>query len=479
MIAMPKVRGNAPGSLQWVLTARKSTLMVLAASLLALSGLLDWVEGPDVSLGILYVLPILPAAVVLGRWQIVAFGIACALVRSWLMVTPSLFDASFRFLLAFVAYVATGLFISELIRNRRLALEHLEEIEKQQSLRREAEEQMRLLAESSPAAILTLDEQARILSANRSGKELFGLPEDEDPAGKSVAECLPVLADALKLEISRGHFRTAAQCRGRRFNGELFVAQTWFSTYETPFGRRLAAIAVDCSEETREREEQNLRLLLDNNRIIAGAVSHEIRNVCSAIAVVSSNLQQVSGLETNKDLQALATLVTTLEKIASVDLQAKVKQEVTPLDLREYLNHLRIVIEPAWEEIEGRVTWDVPEELPFVYADSFGLTLAFLNLSQNSQRAVLGSAQKTLHISVSATVGKAAILFEDSGPGVADPRRLFEPFQQGADGAGLGLHISRAILRSYGGELHHEPSARGCRFVAELQAVAKRGACAV
>ena len=73
-------------------------------------------------------------------------------------------------------------------------------------------------------------------------------------------------------------------------------------------GKRLAAIAVDNSEEAREREEQNLRQLLDNNRIIAGAVYHEIRNMCSAISLVYSSLLQKSTPKLAEDFHALGNL---------------------------------------------------------------------------------------------------------------------------------------------------------------------------
>jgi signal transduction histidine kinase len=53
---------------------------------------------------------------------------------------------------------------------------------------------------------------------------------------------------------------------------------------------------------------------------------------------------------------------------------------------------------------------------------------------------------------------------------VAAPERLFQPFQQGAEGSGLGLYISRAVVRSYGGELRFEPTPSGTLFVVELQA---------
>ena len=61
------------------------------------------------------------------------------------------------------------------------------------------------------------------------------------------------------------------------------------------------------------------------------------------------------------------------------------------------------------------------------------------------------------------------VRFEDTGPGVSCPDRLFQPFQPGAEGTGLGLYISRALLRSYGGDLRFEPGESGSCFVVELQ----------
>jgi signal transduction histidine kinase len=286
-----------------------------------------------------------------------------------------------------------------------------------------------------------------------------------------------VLSDALKLETASS-FRTAAQCQGRRRDGSLFLAQTWFSTYETPHGRRLAAIAVDLSDETREREEQNLRQLLDNNRIIAGAVSHEIRNVCSAISLVYANLRRMEGLTASEDFHALGSLVEALENIAATELQAKARPSLTPIDLHEVLNHLRIVIEPNWEEIDGHVQWEIAPSLPAVMAEPFGLTQAFLNLAQNSHRAVQSSRFRRLRIRAASVDGHVEICFEDSGPGVREPDRLFQPFQRGAAQAGLGLYVSRAILRSYGGDLRYEPRVNGCCFVIHLPAAVGKGATA-
>jgi signal transduction histidine kinase len=73
-------------------------------------------------------------------------------------------------------------------------------------------------------------------------------------------------------------------------------------------------------------------------------------------------------------------------------------------------------------------------------------------------------------VRISASVEEDVVLvrFRDSGPGVARPEDLFRPFQTGAHSFGLGLYISRAILRSHGGGLRYEPEAQGSCFTVEL-----------
>ncbi len=137
--------------------------------------------------------------------------------------------------------------------------------------------------------------------------------------------------------------------------------------------------------------------------------------------------------------------------------------------LQEVLDDLRIVIEPDWREIGGAVRWHLPSALPVVLADRQGLLQAFLNLVQNSHRAVQESAIRECSISVATDRRKAVIRFQDTGPGISAAQHLFEPFQPGADGTGLGLYVSRAVVRSYGGELRFEPTPNGACFAIELQ----------
>jgi signal transduction histidine kinase len=60
------------------------------------------------------------------------------------------------------------------------------------------------------------------------------------------------------------------------------------------------------------------------------------------------------------------------------------------------------------------------------------------------------------------------VRFRDTGPGVAHPEELFRPFQPGAHSSGLGLFVSRAIVRAHGGSLRYSPEAEGSCFAVEL-----------
>jgi two-component system sensor kinase FixL len=453
---------------------RLRILLAVAVTIIVIA-FADWAIGNSVSLGVLYILPMMLAGIVLGRTETIALGVFCALLRARFDVPSTQAEVALRFVFASLSYSASGLFVIALVRNRRLVSEHLARIQEEQKLRREAEEERRLLVASSPAAILTLDARAVVLAANHAATSMFALPETQSLIGTSIADYVPVLADALRLENAPEGFRTEAQCQSYRHDGEIFMAHVWFSSYRAAGETRLAAIVVDASEEMRDREEQGLRQLQTSNRIAAAAVSHELRTLCGAIALTISSLTERPDLAQDADFQGLAHLVRGLGKLADQDLQSRTgdTQEVDEVPLRQVLDHLRILIEPEWREIDATVQWHIPKNLPLVQADEHGLLQAFLNLMQNSHRALQKVEKRQMEVHVTADEARALIRLHDTGPGIAAPERLFQPFQEGADHTGLGLYVSRAMLWSYGGDLRYEPTAAGCCFVIKLQVVAQ------
>ena len=439
-------------------------VLPVALLLIALLAAVEWYFSFDFSLGVLYTIPVLLASAALNRWQIVLFGVFAALARAPFTPAASPLESLLKFAMATIAYSCTGLLLVEMSNSRRRLLEAFAKVQLEKDLRRRAQEQLRILAESSPAAILTLDVSARVLAANRAADEMLGLPPGS-LAGRAVDAHFPMFANALKVSNHR-RIRTSVTGWARRDNDQQFPIQAWFSVYGHGDDRCLAAIVVDMSEEVRDREREHFQHLLDYNRLLASAVSHEIRNLCSAISVVHSNLAQRPDLRSSADFEALGRLVGGLMELASLDLRSREQDGPRSTDLQAVIDQLRVVIEPDWDEIGGQVSWDVPAGLPPVSASGHALLQILLNLCQNSLRAVAREAEPALHIGVTVSGNDVVVRIADNGPGVAAPEELFHlhPARSSTGGSGLGLYISRELARSAGGDLLHVASARGAEF---------------
>lgn len=444
-------------------TSRRGPTLALAGLLLAAVVALEWWSQLQYSLGVLYVLPVMVAATVVGRREVVLAALGSAWVRS--LFTPGLMPVEFwlRFTMAVLAYSGVGLLVVEISRHRRSVVTALGRLKLEQSMRQQAEAQLRDLADSSPAAILILNGRAEVLSANRAAHELLGF-DTGTLVGQPLAEHVPLLTQALAVREAPT-LRASTTGWARRHGGQHFPVSVWLSTYGAGEARRLACILADTSEEVRDRDRETFRHVYANNRLFASAVSHEIRNVCSAIRVVTSNLQR-SALVGSPDLAALSTLVESLARIASFDLSSR--RQVSPIEVESLLDQLRLVIEPDWADLDGELQWHLEPHLPKVQGDEYALLQVFLNLTQNSLRAVQESPERRLRIAARAETTTVRVSVEDSGPGVKSPSTLFQPFREGSSGAGLGLFISRNLARSVGGDLTWVRTERGCCFEVTL-----------
>jgi PAS domain S-box-containing protein len=219
-------------------------------------------------------------------------GLACALLSErFSNLDPS--DANIRLGFETLALCGCGLLTAEVLRNRRLS--------------QEAQERMRVLVETSPAAIVTVDERGFIELANHSAIELMA-PRNGQLIGEPIAAYLPELHHALRPEEGP-QFRASMQCRGRRGTGELFVADVWFSSYKEGKQPKVAAIIADVSEEQptangsgtaastdQERAALNPRELAVLQLVVQGLANKEIAaRMAISESAVKNTLQQLFG----------------------------------------------------------------------------------------------------------------------------------------------------------------------------------------
>jgi PAS domain S-box-containing protein len=215
----------------------RSRILWISAVLVIAIAIIDWRTEPYLSLGFLYLFPILLAAGFLPRWVVALLGIGCAILsEAFGLPGRSLTRLAFQML----ALAACGLFVAELVRNRRLI--------------QQAQARLRVLVETSPAAIVTVDERGFIELANRAALDLIG-PLDGHLTGSPIAAFLPELHHALRRDEGP-QFRASMQCVAHRGNGESFLADVWFSTYLERQTPKLAAIIADAGEQNAELEAE-------------------------------------------------------------------------------------------------------------------------------------------------------------------------------------------------------------------------------
>jgi PAS domain S-box-containing protein len=285
----------------WDLQNRAAVLTVSFLIMIVIA-LVDWRTKPFVSLGLLYLFPIMLAAGFLPRWAVALLGLACACLAEAFSALSGSFT---RLFLEALALGGCGLFALELVRNHRMTLE--------------VQERLRALVETSPAAIVTVDERGSIELANGAAMSLMA-PRGGNLLGNPIAAFLPELHHALRWEQAP-QFRASMQCHGHKGNGETFDAEVWFSTYKEGEYPKLAAIIADISEETtlhirptslatHDRAPLSPREVVVIRLLVQGLANKEIAaNLDVSESVVKNTLQQLftrSGVRTRSQLVRVA-----------------------------------------------------------------------------------------------------------------------------------------------------------------------------
>ncbi len=284
----------------------RTPILLTSAVIILILAVVDWLTKPYFSIGFLYLFPIMLAAGFLPRWAILFLSVACAVLSEvFSSLDPT--GQSVRFVFVTLAIAGCGMFVGELVRNRRLTSE--------------ANERLRILVETSPAAILTIGEKGFIEVANRAAVELIA-PRDGVLVGHPIAAFLPELHFALRREDGP-QFRASMQCAGHRDNGEHFMADVWFSTYKDGTDPKLAAIIAEVSDEN---PQAGSHLAVDDNHngqislngrevevlrfVVQGLANKEIAaHMDVSESVVKNTLQQLfarTGVRTRSQLVRVA-----------------------------------------------------------------------------------------------------------------------------------------------------------------------------
>ena len=238
-------------------------------------------------------------------------------------------------------------------------------------------------------------------------------------------------------------------------------------------------------EETRQAYE-NLRRtqeqLLHSERLAAvgqliSGVAHELNNPLTAILgysqlLTSSGQLGPQGVEYSEKLYKQAQRTHRIvQNLLSFARQHK--PERMPVKMNQTLEETLALRDYDLRMSNIRVHLDLAPDLPVTAADPHQLQQVFLNMVNNAVDAILeGSTEGDLWVRTAMEGDRLVIEFTDSGPGVKEPSRVFDPFyttKPVGKGTGLGLSICYGIITEHGGTISvRNAPTRGACFTIEL-----------
>jgi signal transduction histidine kinase len=238
-----------------------------------------------------------------------------------------------------------------------------------------------------------------------------------------------------------------------------------------------AALAV---EETRYHNA-----MLQAERLAAigqtiAALSHHIKNILQGLRSGSDIIKM--GLKEKKDHlieQGWRVAEKNQAKIFDLvmDMLNYSKERVPavePTDLNEVVREIYELLAPRAKELNVKLEISLAENLPEVQADPEGIHRALLNIVGNAIDAVEDRPNPQVTVGTRlAEEGWVRIVVLDNGPGIPPEQfdEIFRPFvsTKGSRGTGLGLPVSRKILREHGGDIVVQSQIGvGSKFVLKL-----------
>ena len=344
---------------------------------------------------------------------------------------------------------------------------------------RESEAYTRAVLDNTLDAIITIDEQGLIESFNLAAEKLF-VYGTQDVLGRNIKMLMPEpyagehdgYLSAYRATGVRKIIGIGREVVGKRAGGSCFPMELAVTEVIVNDRRRFIGLVRDITERKKIEQLKNefvstvsheLRTPLTSIRgslgLLDGGLAGELPTEArSLIAIAASNCERLVDLIND---------ILDMEKIASGRMSFEfVTQPLMPLvDLAVDANQGFAVQHEVQLKIVGRLT----DGCARIDPDRFLQVLA--NLLSNA--AKFSPAGASVDVSLCRCGRRLRVEVRDRGPGIPEEfrARIFDKFSQ-ADGSttrskggsGLGLSISRALVKRMGGEIgfSSEPGQGAC-----------------
>lgn len=306
------------------------------------------------------------------------------------------------------------------------------------------------------------------------------------PVIDMVGEALPDLAPARQL----AYLQTVATAAIMLAFGAILF---WVTERRRTLARANADLERRVKARTGELEAANVDLrraqaeLVQAEKLSAlgqmsAGISHELNQPLMAIQSFAENgtalMKQGRHDVADQNLGRISELATRMARIIR-NLRSFARNESEPLtdvNLVGVITDTLDMLASRFVAENVTVRWVPPNDPIIVCGGEVRLQQVVLNLITNAADAMDGLVHRRLDIDIVHGL-KTVLKIRDTGPGIAEPDRIFDPFYStksigAAEGMGLGLSISYGLVQSFGGDIQgrNHPDG-GAEFSVMLQPV--------
>ena len=320
------------------------------------------------------------------------------------------------------------------------------------------------LFQSSPMAIVILDDKGNVVQINKGFHEMFGYSIDELKGHGLNAFIVPEELEAEGNDLNSiisSYKVVRIETTRRKRDGEMLS----LIVYGVPVHMKdktigIFGVYVDITEQKKIEKELKIRNAeLDN---FVYKVSHDLRAPLSSILGLV-NLANMPGNDDNLGMymSLIGKKVEQLDHFISDVLShsKNLKQDVTieKVDLKQIV--ASTFTDLAYLKISDIVSTEIDVQGEPFFSDRWRLAEIFRNLISNAIKYRRMDIEKPLvKVSVRVTNIEADISFSDNGIGIEPDKLLniFEMFYRAStqsDGSGLGLYIVKNAVEKLGGQI--------------------------